>query len=490
MERPDICPPHPTQRDRPATIGKYRIDRELGRGAMGIVYQAFDLVVERHVALKTIRFDTPGHLEFLDLLRREARSVGQFEHPNIITLYDAGEFNGAFYMVMQLVQGDTLRQRMNAQRWYKLPQVIDIFRQILSGLGYAHERGVVHRDIKPSNIMINSEGVVKVADFGIAKVISSEASLPGLVLGTPSYMSPEQVLSRPVDARSDLFSVGCTLYEVLTGEKAFPGDTATVVMYNIVHTAPIRPAALRPGLDPRMEEIVLRALANDPSDRFQSCSEMMSALEECLAPRTGRVVTTPPREKELHTLKPVRASSVPLKDRVSAALPRRLLLRLIVIVLTAILIGVMIAERKPAPVSIAVSPPAAPVVVQPKPSTMTDPEPVVPSAESTPEEQAIRPPEVIVVRAPNPPVNVRAPAAVISPHPSPIPQSPVVAALAEDLQSLLLRGDIAFQKNAYDRALADYLKAHQLKPDNPAVRRKLRTVLMLLGRAQEAQKYR
>jgi hypothetical protein len=268
-------------------IGKYRIERELGRGAMGVVYQAFDPVVERHVAIKTIRVDDSGSLERLELLKREARSVGRFEHPNIITLYDAGEADGLFYMVMQLVQGETLKDRIGRQRRHKLPQIVDMFRQILNGLGYAHRHGVIHRDIKPANIMITSEGAVKLADFGISKLIGPGGTSSGLIVGTPSYMSPEQVLGRAVDARSDLFSVGCTLYEVLTGEKAYPGDTATAIMYKIVHGAPAPPASLLPGIDPRLEKVVLKALANDPDERFAGCAEMAGALEECLAARAG-----------------------------------------------------------------------------------------------------------------------------------------------------------------------------------------------------------
>ena len=310
--------------ENPDQIARYRIERELGRGAMGVVYQAFDPVVERHVALKTIRLDVAGSAELLDLFRREAKSIGRFEHPNIVTLYDAGEADGVFYMVMQLVQGETLRDRLTRQRWYKVPQVVDIFGQILAGLGYAHERGVIHRDIKPANIMISGDGAVKLADFGIAKLMSPGASSSGLVVGTPSYMSPEQVLSRQVDVRSDIFSVGCTLYEVLTGEKAYAGDTATAVMYKIVHSAPVRPASLRPGIDPGLEEVLLRALANDPDDRYPTCKMMAEALENCLV-RPARSATRPslgPKQTE----RKIQATSKPKPPRRFATRPAGMIL--------------------------------------------------------------------------------------------------------------------------------------------------------------------
>ena len=262
---------------------------------MGIVYQAFDPVVERHVAIKTIHFDN-FHPQMLELLKREAKSVGQFEHPNIITLYDAAEADGLFYMVMQLVKGETLRERIQRQRWYKMQQVVDIFRQILAGLNYAHEHGVIHRDIKPANIMITFDGAIKLADFGVSKLIGPAASSSGVVVGTPSYMAPEQVLGRAVDGRSDLFALGCVLYEVVTGEKAYSGDSATAVMYKIVHQAPIPPASLRPGMDTGLEKVVLKALSNDPDDRFADCKEMSKALEDCLARCTvqaSRIVELP-----------------------------------------------------------------------------------------------------------------------------------------------------------------------------------------------------
>ena len=260
-------------------IGKYRIERELGRGAMGVVYQAFDPIVERAVAIKTIRLDIENGAELLVRLRREAKSVGQLEHPNIVTLYEAGESEGLFYLTMQFIQGETLQNRLDRQRWFALREVLEIFAQICSGLDYAHQHGVIHRDIKPANIMITNDAVVKLTDFGISKVAGTGTTSTGLVVGTPSYMSPEQALGKTLDGRSDIFSLGSILYEMMTGEKAFPGQNVTTVMYKIVHEPPMPLAVLQPGLDPAVEGIVLKALAKHPDQRFQTCREFAAALE-------------------------------------------------------------------------------------------------------------------------------------------------------------------------------------------------------------------
>ena len=216
-------------------IGKYQIERELGRGAMGVVYKAFDPIVERKVAIKTIRLDVEDAADLLNRLKREAKSVGQLEHPNIVTLYDAGESSGLFYLAMQFIEGETLQDRLERQRWFTLKEILELFAQICSGLDYAHSRGVIHRDIKPANIMISTNGVVKLTDFGIAKLAGGGTTTRGLIVGTPSYMSPEQAVGKPLDGRSDIFSLGSILYELLTGEKAFPGQNVTTVMYKIVH---------------------------------------------------------------------------------------------------------------------------------------------------------------------------------------------------------------------------------------------------------------
>jgi serine/threonine-protein kinase len=482
---------------------------------MGIVYQAFDPVVERHVALKTIRLDVTGSADLLDLFRREAKSIGRFEHPNIVTLYDAGEADGVFYMVMQLVQGETLRDRLSRQRWYKVPQVVDIFRQVLAGLGYAHERGVIHRDIKPANIMISGDGAVKLADFGIAKLMSPGASSSGLVVGTPSYMSPEQVLSRSVDVRSDLFSVGCTLYEVLTGEKAYPGDTATAVMYKIVHSAPARPASLRPGIDPRLEEVVLRALANDPDDRYPTCHIMAQALENCLVkpiragvrPLLGTVDAVQSAQRSTQTEDKAHATS---KTNPKIKSSRRLIAlsaRIIPGAAAAILGVVLVVAASRGRRLAIVKPPDPPTVktleVQPPNPATVAPLPSLPApAQSTAGEA-----ERVFTREKKATTQAhvhtsmpRQPPTLQVLVPAPVERPPTLAARTviapvnrnepEEFNTLILRGDEAFQKNAYDSALAAYMKASRLKPGNEGMRRKLRVVLTLLGRPAEAQSYR
>jgi serine/threonine-protein kinase len=311
-------------------IGKYRIEGELGRGAMGVVFKAFDPIVERSLAIKTIPLNVEAPNLLVQRLQREAKTVGQLEHPNIVTLYDAGEAGGLFYMAMQFIQGETLRDRMNRQRWFSLKEIKVIFRQICAALDYAHRRGVVHRNIKPSNIMITSDEVVKLTDFGIAKLTGSEMTTPGVIMGTPSYMSPEQAVGKPLDGRSDICSLGSILYELITGEPAFPGLNSTTVIYRIVHESPSPIASLQPGFGPNVEAIVLKVLAKPPEHRYQSCAELAAALDYCDQeavtgspfPVGARVPSgTHPSESESPGLStPVAASpSIQLKTEVPAS---------------------------------------------------------------------------------------------------------------------------------------------------------------------------
>lgn len=262
------------------TVGRYEIIGELGRGAMGVVYKAKDPTIGRTVALKTMRLDVHG-LDTAEMMRRfqnEARAAGVLSHPNIVTIYDAGERDGIFYIAMEFIEGTTLHELIAQQHILPTEDVIRYSRQVCKGLDYAHSNGIVHRDVKPANIMITADGTVKIMDFGIAKAGGSMTST-GQVLGTPNYMSPEQVKGRPLDGRSDLFSFGVILYEMLTGEKPFTGQNVTTIIYKIVNENPIAPRDLDVTVHPGLSALVTRALAKSPEDRYQSGAELVHDLE-------------------------------------------------------------------------------------------------------------------------------------------------------------------------------------------------------------------
>ncbi|HZQ91581.1 MAG TPA: serine/threonine-protein kinase [Terriglobales bacterium] len=261
-------------------IGRYEIVAELGRGAMGVVYRATDPNIGRTVALKTMRIDAEGidSQELLKRFRQEARAAGVLNHPNVVTIYDAGEHEGLFYMAMEYIEGRTLQTLLAGGRRLAAEQVVDVARQVCAGLDYAHARGIVHRDIKPANIMITAEGVVKIMDFGIAKTGSGMTSA-GQVLGTPSYMSPEQVRGQALDGRSDLFSLGVVLYESVTGKKPFVGESITAIIYKIVAEDPVPPAEYDPELHPGLAAIVIKALAKTKEKRYQRGADLVHDLE-------------------------------------------------------------------------------------------------------------------------------------------------------------------------------------------------------------------
>jgi serine/threonine-protein kinase len=261
-------------------IGRYRLTGELGKGAMGIVYTAQDPTIGRVVALKTMRLDVSGMdaQELLHRFRNEARAAGVLSHPNIVTIYDAGEHEGLFYMAMEYIQGQTLQSLLLGKHVLPVEQILDIARQVCAGLDYAHGHGVIHRDVKPANVMIAPDGTVKIMDFGIAKAGAGMTSA-GQVLGTPNYMSPEQVKGKPLDGRSDLFSVGVILYEMLTGEKPFVGQNVTTIIYKIVNENPIAPRELDVTIHPGLSAVVTRALAKSPAERYQTGAELARDLQ-------------------------------------------------------------------------------------------------------------------------------------------------------------------------------------------------------------------
>lgn len=263
-------------------IGRYEILDELGRGAMGVVYKARDTKIGREVAIKTIRLSDkvdPSEVSTLrERLFREAQSAGRLSHPGIVTIYDIEEEDDLAYISMELVDGRTLETMISGGEADELPFVGRVMRLSAAALDYAHSRDIVHRDIKPANLMITPDTRVKITDFGIARISSSQLTQTGTVMGTPSYMSPEQVKGDPLDGRSDQFSLAVIAYEMLTGQKPFAGENLTSVMFKIVSETPIEPKALNPKIPPLVQDSVLKALSKNPADRYPACAAFAAAL--------------------------------------------------------------------------------------------------------------------------------------------------------------------------------------------------------------------
>lgn len=266
-------------------LGKYEIRRELGKGAMGVVYEALDPYIERRVALKTIRKDLLDQAESADAIsrfRREAQAAGRLTHPNIVAIYEYGEDADVAFIAMEFVEGRELKSFNDARERFELPDILRIMNQLLQALDYSHEQGVVHRDIKPANVMMLGDLKVKVADFGIARIESSTLTQAGTVLGTPSYMSPEQFLGQTVDRRSDIYSAGVILYELLTGEKPFTGALATI-MHKVLKEEPLPPSDLNVQLPQALDGVVRKAMAKRPDDRYATAGEFAAALAQAIA---------------------------------------------------------------------------------------------------------------------------------------------------------------------------------------------------------------
>jgi serine/threonine protein kinase/tetratricopeptide (TPR) repeat protein len=259
-------------------IGKYKIVGKIGQGAMGEVFKAQDLVLSRFVALKTISPNLVSDEQFHRRFEREAQSAAQLNHPNIVTVFEFSEDKGIVYLVMELLGGKDLKELIARRAVYHLEEKLHIAEQICDGLAFAHAKGVIHRDLKPANIHVLPNMTVKIMDFGLARLGVSEMTRTGTVMGTPNYMSPEQVRGDKVDARSDLFSVGAVFYELLSGHKPFDSASVHSILYEVLSNDPHPLSAFAPNLPPLILLIVDRALAKDPARRFQSAAEMRDAL--------------------------------------------------------------------------------------------------------------------------------------------------------------------------------------------------------------------
>src|ERR1700722_5129871 len=302
--------------------GRYELMQELGRGSMGIVYRAHDPMIGRTVAVKTVQITAEvagmSHGELLKRFQTEARAAGLLAHPNIVVVYDAGEDDGRFYITMELVEGRSLQEQMNLRQPFPLPRVMRWMQQACSALEFAHQHSVVHRDIKPANLMLMADDTLKVTDFGTAKILQLNTTQTAHVIGTPSYMSPEQIKGKPVDGRTDVFSLGVVLYELLTGAKPFPGESVTSVIYKVVNEDPLPPRELDTTIHPGLSAVVQRALSKSPWARFQSCREFAEALQHYQdfdEPRPARSVpAVPPAAQHAPTkvLPPVSAIGSPM----------------------------------------------------------------------------------------------------------------------------------------------------------------------------------
>lgn len=265
-------------------LGRYEVIRELGQGAMGIVYQAKDPLIDRVVAIKTINLGLAmeGKDEYEGRFYQEAKAAGRLNHPNIVTIYDVGKSGDIAYIAMEYLQGRELRDILNDVGLLPVSHVLDIVAQVASGLSYAHEHDIIHRDVKPSNIMVIRDGHVKITDFGIARMASSAVrTQTGMVLGSPKYMSPEQVMGKEIDQRSDIFSLGVMLYEMLTGQAPFNGENVNAIMYQTLNTLPAAPNSVNAAVPEMLNFIVAKALAKGLDDRYQNAKDFADDLRAC-----------------------------------------------------------------------------------------------------------------------------------------------------------------------------------------------------------------
>jgi serine/threonine-protein kinase len=300
-------------------IGRYRIAGELGRGAMGVVYRAEDPAIGRTVAIKTIRLsdvtESRERQRLRERLLREAQSAGILSHPGIVTIYDIAEEDGLCYIFMEFVNGNTLERLIARGELPEPAALLNILRQTAAALDYAHQRGIIHRDVKPANIMVDSTGSAKVTDFGVSRFVSQEMTHTGGLMGTPSYMSPEQIQGHPVDGRADQFALAVIAYEALTGEKPFVADSLPALVYRIVRDEPAPAHRINQTLNGGVDGVLRKALSKDPAQRFPTCTDFIHALANALATAKGWRPIVPGTVASMPTV------AVPAPPPVSAAPP-------------------------------------------------------------------------------------------------------------------------------------------------------------------------
>src|SRR5213593_4433620 len=268
-------------------VVKFELHELIGEGAMGAVWKAYDSVVRRYVALKLLPSAVGRSTDASDRFLREARAAGALQHPNIVTLYELGEADRQLFIAMELVAGRDLSSLIALREPLALERKLDIVIEVLQGLSYAHERGVIHRDIKPSNVRIASDGSVKIMDFGIARLQSAEVTGSGAIVGTPTYMAPEQITNGPITAVTDLFAVGCMLYELLAYQKPFEGESIHGVLYQVLTTDPKPLRTVAPSIPAALERVVGKAMNKVPDERYESAEQMQNTLVAIRAALSG-----------------------------------------------------------------------------------------------------------------------------------------------------------------------------------------------------------
>ena len=270
----------------PDRIGRYEIASRLGEGGMGVVYLARDPTLQRQIAIKMLPVSSAYDRELRERFAREAQSAAALKHANIVTIYDIGEDAGRPYIAMEFLEGESLAEIIRRRAPLDLARRLRLMIDLCAGLGYAHQKGIIHRDIKPANLMITAEGTLKILDFGLARVAAGANQVAltqvGAIIGTPHYMSPEQITGVTLDHRSDVFSVGAVFYELLTYRNAFAADTPHLVMFRILHNEPEAIRAIVPDLDPTIEQVVAKALAKDREQRYQDLGALSADLERAL----------------------------------------------------------------------------------------------------------------------------------------------------------------------------------------------------------------
>lgn len=487
-------PPRSSQLQEELSEGRYQILAELGHGAMGVVYKAYDRVIGRVVAMKTIPLEITGEErdELVARLKQEARAAGVLDHPNLITAFDFGEISGLFYLTMQFVEGETFASMLARKELMPLEDVLTALDQICSGVGFAHKAGIIHRDLKPANIMWTKQGSVKVLDFGIAKLADSGLTQAGTIIGTPSYLSPEQACGRRIDSRSDIFALGAVFYELLTGDRAFPGESATGIIYKVLNEDPIPLIKIEPTLPPGLDAAIRKALAKDPNQRFQTCEEMRQAIAKCRTETVDVPTRVMPAPKAtLQTLQMLIEDEPEEKSRKGWLVAAAAVLVAVGIAafVPQVRQGVvnLVQKQQPAHASEPVEQPAAPAtnpVSAESPQLVTQ-APVTSEAavtETTPAAEESKP----VIKEVSKKAKEKKPAKAAEKEKEAVqeeesPAEPVAGGFyRSDIPALMSKADRYAGQGEYDKAIFLYRQILKIDPKNPSAREGLQ-------RAQEAQ---